>query len=69
MGIVYIPFALKKNILEKYKKINNNKKLHTTNFLDYLIKEKINIKSIIYTKNWYEFDDNEDFMNFKKYKW
>ena len=38
MGIVYIPKGLKKKILDKYDKVKNNKKLHTTNFLDYLIK-------------------------------
>ena len=69
MGIVYIPYELKNIVLEKYKKIKNNKKIHTTNFLDHLIKKKINIKAIKYSKNWYEFDDNEDFLNFKKYKW
>lgn len=69
MGIVYIPKGLKKKILDKYDKVKNNKKLHTTNFLDYLIKNKINVKAIKYSKDWYEFDDNEDFLNFKDYKW
>ena len=69
MGIVYIPKGLKKKILDKYDKVKNNKKLHTTNFLDYLIKRKINVKAIKYSKDWYEFDDNEDFLNFKNYKW
>ena len=68
MGIVYIPKVLKK-ILDMYNKVKKNKKLHTTNFLDYLIKKKIKVKAIKYSKDWYEFDDKEDFLNFKSYKW
>ena len=69
MGLVFIPLKLKDEILKLYHNIKTNKKLHTTNFLDYLIKKKINIKALKYKKKWYEFDDNEDFLNFKKYKW
>ena len=69
MGIVFVPLELKDKILKIYNNVKTNKKLHTTNFLDYLIKQKINIKALKYNKKWYEFDDNEDFLNFKKYKW
>ena len=69
MGIVFVPLELKDKILKIYNNIKTNKKLHTTNFLDYLIKQKINIKALKYNKKWYEFDDHEDFLNFKKYKW
>ncbi len=69
MGIIYIPKELIKIIVDNYKRIKNEKKLHTTNFLDHLIKKKINVKAIKYNKDWYEFDDIEDFSNFKNYKW
>ena len=69
MGIVFIPLELKDEILKLYSKIKTNKKLHTTNFLDYLIKKKINIKALKYNKKWYEFDDDEDLLNFKRYRW
>ena len=69
MGIVLIPYKLKNKVINYYLKIKNKKKLHTTNFLDHLIKKKIKVKSIKLRDNWYEFDDFEDYENFKKTKW
>ena len=44
----------------------NNKKMHTTSFIDYLVTKKQKIKCIVKNYNWYEFDDIEDLKNFKK---
>ena len=69
MGIVYIPKELKKKVISQYLKLSKNKKLQTTHFLNYLIKNKIKVKSIKIKNKWYEFDDYEDLYNFRKLKW
>ena len=51
MGIVYIPYALKHKVLDKYKEIKNKKKLHTTNFLNHLIKKKLKLRQLNIQKN------------------
>ena len=67
MGIIYVPKIQRKKILKAYKKISIRTKMHTTNFLNYLISRKFVIKTTIVPKGWYEFDDYEDYQNFKKY--
>ncbi len=66
MGIVFIPISLRQKVIDNYLKIKNKKKIHTTNFLNHLIKKNINVRSIKLIDNWYEFDDFEDYENFKK---
>ena len=39
MGIVFIPISLRQKVINNYLKIKNKKKLHTTNFLNHLIKK------------------------------
>ena len=65
MGIVYVPKILRGKLIEFYKKIIN-KKIHTTNFLQSLIENGFQIKYVIYTGKWYEFDDLDDYLIFKK---
>ena len=66
MGIVFIPISLRQKVIDNYLKIKNKKKIHTTNFLNHLIKKNIKVRSIKLIDNWYEFDDFEDYENFKK---
>ena len=40
--------------------------MHLTNFIDYLIQKKFNVSPIISASHWYEFDDYEDYLNYKK---
>ena len=42
----------------------NNKKLQFTEFLNKLLKQKIKIKGLKYSKFWYEIDD---FVDYKKF--
>ena len=66
MGIVYVPKILRGKLIEFYKKKIINKKIHTTNFLQSLIENGFHIKYVIYTGKWYEFDDLDDYLIFKK---
>jgi len=66
MGLVMINKENKKEIIRLYNSAKNNKKIHLTNFLNLLVKKKINIKCLKYLKNWYEFDDIDDYLNYKK---
>ncbi len=66
MGIVFIPKSVRKKIIKVYESLKNSDKMHVTEFLNYLVKRKIKIKCIKYNKNWYEFDDINDYLNYKK---
>ena len=69
MGILYIPKKLRIKILSK---LNNKeyKKIHTTKLINNLIKEKFKVLAIKRKDHWYEFDDFEDLVNYrKKYKY
>ena len=56
----------KKKIMKYIDQNKNNKKMHTTSFIDYLVTyKKQKIKCIVKNYNWYEFDDIEDLKNFK----
>ena len=66
MGLIYFPKKYIKKSYKLYIKIKN-KKIQTTNFLNYLITNKIKIKTIITNNFWYEFDDFEDILNFNTY--
>jgi len=66
MGLVMINKENKKEIIRLYNSTKNNKKIHLTKFLNLIVKKKINIKCLKYLKNWYEFDDIDDYLNYKK---
>ena len=66
MGIVYVPKILRDELIDFYKKKIINKNIHTTNFLQSLIENGFKIKYEIYTGRWYEFDDLDDYLTFKK---
>ena len=66
MGLVMINKENKKEIIKLYNSTKNNKKIHLTKFLNLIVKKKINIKCLKYLKNWYEFDDIEDYINYRK---
>ena len=66
MGLILIPKNQRIKVLNAYEKIKNDKKMHATNFLNYLIKKKFLINSVIINKGWYEFDNYEDYRNYKK---
>ena len=66
MGLVMINKESKKDIIKLYNSTKNNKKIHLTKFLNLIVKKKINIKCLKYFKNWYEFDDINDYLNYKK---
>lgn len=66
MGLVMINKDNKKKIIKLYNSTKNNKKIHLTEFLNLIVKKKINIKCLKYHKNWYEFDDIDDYLNYKK---
>jgi len=67
MGVIYIPKEYIGKVIQHYKKFNNNK-IQFTNFLNYLIINKIKINCIKYDKFWYEIDDLDDLNNFNKVK-
>lgn len=66
MGLLMINKESKKDIIKLYNSTKNNKKIHLTQFLNLVVKKKINIKCLKYLKNWYEFDDINDYLNYKK---
>lgn len=66
MGIGLIPKSLISEILKFYEKEKKNKKMHITKFLQLLIeKNNLDLYAIKYSSAWYEFDDIEDYRNFK----
>jgi len=65
MGIIYIPKIMIKVFISKYKVYKKNK-VQFTEFLNFLILNKIVIKTFSYSGKWYEFDDIEDLVTFKK---
>ena len=65
MGIIYIPKLIIPKILKIYKKYKINK-MQMSNFLNFLIKLGFKVKVIKTKKNWYEFDDLQDYKNFFK---
>jgi choline kinase len=67
MGLIYIPQKKREYVLNIYDKIKKQKKMHATNFLNYLIKNKLIIDTVKIDSGWYEFDDLEDLNNYKKY--
>lgn len=66
MGLVMINKENKKEIIKLYNSTKNNKKIHLTEFLNLIVKKKIKIKCLKYLKNWYEFDDIDDYINYRK---
>lgn len=65
MGLIYIPKTKFQQIFSLYSSLKK-KKIQTTNFLNYLIFNKVIIKVLPNNFSWYEFDDDEDLKNFKK---
>lgn len=67
MGVIYLP-KLKLEYVKKTMNhcLKNKKKMHLTNYLQYLINKKVKIKGLINNHFWYEIDDFEDLKNFKK---
>ena len=65
MGINFNPQKSKKIFQYFYKIQKLKKKLHTTKFINLLIKSGIKVDFIPYKGSWYEFDDIEDIKNFK----
>lgn len=66
MGLIMINKTNREKILKVYEKNKSNKKIHLTSFLNLAIRENIKIKCINYKRKWFEFDDIEDFTNYKK---
>ena len=66
MGLIFIPKEKREKVLSLYKLISRNKKMHATGFLNFLVKKKNLIKTVVVYKGWYEFDDFEDLINYKK---
>ena len=61
MGLVYIPQKLRKGLLNVYQDKFINRKLQTTQFLNFLIKLNFKVKCINYSGEWYEIDDYKDY--------
>ena len=67
MGILYLPKNIRNSIMNFYKKIIY-KKFQTTDFIQYLINNKLKVKAIPMNTFWYEIDDYKDYEYFKKNK-
>ena len=67
MGILYLPKNIRANIMKLYKKISN-KNFQTTDFIQYIINQKLKVKAIPINTFWYEIDDYKDYEYFKKNK-
>ncbi|MDB9715065.1 NTP transferase domain-containing protein [Candidatus Pelagibacter ubique] len=63
MGIIYFKKKIIPKILNEFKKIKNNNKMHITTFLNKILKN-YKIKCKIFNKLWFEFDDIEDLNKF-----
>ena len=66
MGIFYIPRNKLKKTISLINKNSSNKKIHTTNFINFITQKKEKILCIPCGYNWYEIDDIEDYRNFIK---
>ena len=66
MGIMFVPKEYRNLIIKKYNQYNDSK-LQLTQFINKLIKDKITIKCLSYDDFWYEIDDYNDFINFRKF--
>ncbi len=64
MGIFYIPKNKLKKTISLINKNSSNKKIHTTNFINFISQKKEKILCIPCGYNWYEIDDIEDYRNF-----
>tara|TARA_B100000965_G_C19342046_1_gene647874 strand:- start:372 stop:710 length:339 start_codon:yes stop_codon:yes gene_type:complete len=67
MGLFYVPKNKRRTILNILNK-KNFKKKHLTFFINFLIKKKIIVTIIKYNRNWYEFDNYTDLLNYKTFK-
>ena len=67
MGILYLPKNIRSKIIKFYKNIVN-RKFQTTDFIQYLINNKLKVKAVPINTFWYEIDDYEDYEYFKKSK-
>ena len=67
MGLTFVPKRQRKKILKFYNNIKNKNQLHLTTFLNKLAKNKFKIDCIKTNDNWYEFDDYNDYLNYKKH--
>ena len=65
MGLIFIPRSQRLYILSKLKN-KKYRKLQTTKLISNLIKDKFKIKAIKRDDHWYEFDDYDDLINYKK---
>ena len=66
MGIGLIPKLIIIDILKFYDKIKNDKKMQITKFFQLMIESvKLDLYVIRYRGSWYEFDDIDDYKNFK----
>ena len=69
MGLFYIPKEKISNTVKLINLCSKNKKIHTTNFINYLVKSKNeNVYCLKENNEWYEFDDYDDYKNYFKYK-
>lgn len=68
MGIIYFPAKYQKKIVTLYESKKSFSKMHITEFLNYIINEKIKIKVMPTSSIWYEIDDYEDYLNLLKNK-
>ena len=66
MGLTFFPQRERKKLLNFYDKIKNKYHLHLTTFLNKLVKNKFKINCVKTNDLWYEFDDYEDYTNYKK---
>jgi L-glutamine-phosphate cytidylyltransferase len=66
MGLIFIPKKFRLIVIKNYKLLRNKKKMHLTTFLNQLIKKNCPVFFKSTKEVWYEFDDYNDFVNFKK---
>jgi len=66
MGIFFVPKNKIRRTINLINKNKKNKKMHTTNFINHLVKQKEKIRCIVKSYKWYEFDDIEDLKNYQK---
>lgn len=68
MGVIYIPSNILVKIRNKMIKCYQVKKrMHLTNFVNFLIKKKTKVKAFPNSDYWYEFDDYNDLIQFKNF--
>ncbi|OUV61444.1 MAG: hypothetical protein CBC88_00235 [Candidatus Pelagibacter sp. TMED128] len=66
MGLIFIPKKFRSIVIKNYKLLKNKKKMHLTTFLNQLVKRNCPVFFKSTKEVWYEFDDYNDFINFKK---